>query len=109
MEKCYNIPSDLSLLQDIWICHPCDKSLKKKKIPSKANANNLNLNPKYDELEVLNDLELMLCCQCIPFMFIVGKQKGSQHGLKGQCVLVPADITKIQFCQEDVMKITLYR
>ena len=29
-------------------------------------------------------------------MFIVGKQKGSQHGLKGQCVLVPADIKKVQ-------------
>ena len=33
--------------------------------------------------------------QIIPFMFIVGKVKGAQHGLKGQCVLVPADLTKV--------------
>ena len=29
-------------------------------------------------------------------MFIVCKTKGAQHGLNGQCVLVPADYEKIQ-------------
>ena len=29
-------------------------------------------------------------------MFIVARVKGAQHGLKGQCVLVPTDLTKIQ-------------
>ena len=29
-------------------------------------------------------------------MFIVGKVKGAQHGLKGQCVMIPADLSKIQ-------------
>ena len=29
-------------------------------------------------------------------MTIVGKQRGSQHGLKGQCVLFPADMSKVQ-------------
>ena len=96
LEKCYKILSETNSELDLWICHTCDKNLKKKKMPPKAIANNLGLNPKYEEFEVLNDMELMLCCQCIPFMFIVGKQKGSQHGLKGQCVLVPADIKKIQ-------------
>ena len=29
-------------------------------------------------------------------MYIVGKQNGAQHGLQGQCVLVPANLRKIQ-------------
>ena len=29
-------------------------------------------------------------------MFIIAKTKGAQHGLKGQCVLVPTDLKKIQ-------------
>ena len=38
----------------------------------------------------------MLISQIIPFMLIVAKTKGAQHGLKGQCVLVPTDLEKIQ-------------
>ena len=41
-------------------------------------------------------IELMLVSQIIPFMFIIAKTKGAQHGLKGQCVLVPTDLEKIQ-------------
>ncbi len=41
-------------------------------------------------------IEVMLISQIIPFMFIVAKTKGAQHGLKGQCVLVPADLKKVQ-------------
>ena len=37
----------------------------------------------------------MLISQIIPFMSIVAKMKGAQHGLKGQCVLVPTDLKKI--------------
>ena len=29
-------------------------------------------------------------------MFIVAKTKSAQHGLKGQCILVPTDLKKIQ-------------
>ena len=29
-------------------------------------------------------------------MFIVAKAKGAQHGLKGQCVLVPTGLKKVQ-------------
>ena len=35
--------------------------------------------------------EVMLVSQILPFTFIVCKTKGAQHGLNGQCVLVPAD------------------
>ena len=49
-----------------------------------------------DELKNLCPLELMLISRIIPFMFIVPKHKGAQFGLKGQCVLVPADLKKIE-------------
>ena len=29
-------------------------------------------------------------------MFLVAKAKGAQHGLKGQCVLVPTGLKKVQ-------------
>ena len=95
-EKSYIIESDISDDKQLWICHSCDKFLKKKKIPPKAQTNNLELNPKYQELEDLCPIELTLISQIIPFMTIVGKQRGSQHGLKGQCILVPADMSKVQ-------------
>ena len=88
--------SDTSDRRELWICHSCDKFLKNKKMSPKAQANNLELNPKYKELEDLCPIELTLISQIIPFMTIVGKQRGSQHGLKGQCVLVPADMSKVQ-------------
>ena len=61
-----------------------------------AQANNLQLCSKFDELDSLCPIELMLISQIIPFMFIVAKHKDAQHGLKCQCVLVPADLKKIQ-------------
>ena len=79
-----------------WICKSCHKSISKNKMPMQAQANNLWLCQKFDELECLCPIELMLISQIIPFMFIVAKHKGAQHGLKGQCVLVPADLKKIQ-------------
>ncbi len=65
-------------------------------MPAQAQAYNLSLCPKFEELENLCPLELMLISKIIPFMFIVARTKGAQHGLKGQCVLVPADLKKVQ-------------
>ena len=61
-----------------------------------AQVNNLELCATFSELDRLCPIELMLISQIIPFMFIVAKIKGAQHGLKGQCVLVPTDLEKIQ-------------
>ena len=61
-----------------------------------AQVNNLELCPTFSKLDRLCPIELMLISQIIPFMFIVAKTKGAQHGLKGQCVLVPTDLEKIQ-------------
>ena len=79
-----------------WICDTCDKAIKKNKIPAQAQVNNLELSPSIPELDDLCPIELMLVKQIIPFMFIVPKHKGAQDGLKGQCVLVPANLDKVQ-------------
>lgn len=38
----------------------------------------------------------MLISKIIPFMFIVAQHQDTQHGLKGQCVVVPTDSIKFQ-------------
>ena len=58
----------------------------KNKMPMQAQKNKMELCPKFHEFENLCSIELMLISQIIPFMFIVAKVKGAQHGLKGQCV-----------------------
>ena len=56
----------------------------------------MELCPAFSELNRLRPIEVMLISQIIPFMLIAAKTKGAQHGLKGQCVLVPTDLEKIQ-------------
>ena len=58
--------------------------------------NNMELSPKFNEFESLYPIELMLISQIIPSMFIVAKAKGAQRDLKGQCVLAPIDLKKVQ-------------
>ena len=79
-----------------WICRSCHKSMLKNKMPMQAQKNKMELCPKFNEFESLCPIELMLISQIIPLMFIVTKAKGAQHGLKGQCVLVPTDLKKVQ-------------
>ena len=61
-----------------------------------AQQNKMELCPKFNEFESLCPIELMLISQIIPFMLIVAKAEGAQHGLKGHYVLVPTDLKKIQ-------------
>ena len=91
--------------------------MSKNKMPMQAQVNNLELCPTFSEVDILCPIELMLISQIIPFMFIVAKTKGkgAQHGLKGQCVLVPTDLEKIQTilprsCDEEyLISLTLRR
>ena len=68
----------------------------KNKMPKQAQVNNTELCPEFSELSGLCPIQLMLISQIIPFMFTVAKTKGAQHGFKGQCVLVPTDLKKVQ-------------
>ena len=91
-----------------WICKSCHNSMSKNKMPMQAQVNNLELCYTFSELDRLFPIELMLISQIIPFMFIVAKIKGAQHGLKGHCVLAPTDLEKIQailprLCDEEYL------
>ena len=55
----------------VYICKPCDRSLKKEKMPAQAQNNGLKLNMVHKEIEDLCPLEIMLISQIIPFMFVV--------------------------------------
>ena len=79
-----------------WICKSCHNSMSKNEMPVQAQVNNLELCTTFSELDRLCPIELMLISQIILFMLIVAKMKVAQHGLKGQCVLVPTDLEKIQ-------------
>ena len=68
----------------------------KNKMPCRHKKNKIELYPKFNEFESLSPIELIINLQIIPFMFIVAKAKGAKHGLKGQCVSVPADLKKVQ-------------
>ena len=75
-----------------WVCKSCHNSMSKKKMPMQTQVNNMELSPKFSELNKLCPSQLMLVSKIIPFMFLVAKTKGAQHGLKGQCVLVPTEL-----------------
>ena len=79
-----------------WICKSCHNSMSKNKMPMQAQVNNLGLCPTFNELDRFCLVELIIISQIIPFMFIAAKTKGAQHGLTGQCVLVPTDLERIQ-------------
>ena len=66
-----------------------------KSIPIPAQANDLRLSQKYNELENLCPIEAVIS-KVSQFMFIVVQHEGKQHWLDGHCVLVPADLKKIQ-------------
>ena len=68
----------------------------KNKMPVPAQFNNIALCLIFSELDRPYPIELKLISQIIPFMFIVEKTKSAQHGLKGQCSLVPTDLKKVQ-------------
>ena len=88
----------ISLRADLKVnkgCKGCDKRLRKGKMPPQAQENGLQLYKIEEDFKDLCPLETMLLSRVIPFMFIVPRHKGAQFGLKGQCVLVPADLKKI--------------
>ena len=66
-------------------------------MPPRSQANSLELDPILDafldqDIKELYPIELILIEQIIPFMLITAKHASEQWGLKGQCVLIPADL-----------------
>lgn len=77
------------------ICKKCHLMLQKGKVPPQSQVNNLSLTAIPPELNYLSILEHHLVSRIIPFMKIVAKPRGAQHGINGPVVLVPSDLTKV--------------
>ena len=75
-----------------WICLNCHVTLKRGKMPVQAKCNNLELAPLPTELTDLNDLEIRMISQRIPFVKMVALPSGGQHGIHGPAVNVPAKL-----------------
>ncbi|XP_062618879.1 uncharacterized protein LOC134280486 [Saccostrea cucullata] len=79
----------------LWICQTCHFNLKKGNMPSQCIANGLQLDCIPPILKELCPLEIQLISKTLPFMKIVAQQRGAQHKLSGQVVLVPSDLSKV--------------
>ena len=75
-----------------WICLNCHVTLKRGKMPVQAKCNNLELAPLPTELTDLNNLEIRMISQRIPFVKMVALPSGKQHGIHGPAVNVPAKL-----------------
>ncbi len=98
VHKCDAGCTDSSKYHDLrtkeWVCHTCDRHLKKGAIPPQAIVNGLRMDPIPMELMSLNPLEKHLISIIQPFQKIVPLPKGGQKGVRGQMVCVPADLQK---------------
>ena len=54
-----------------WICESCHNFMMRNKMPMQAQLNNIELCPKFSELDRLNPTELILISQIIPFMLLL--------------------------------------
>ena len=78
-----------------WVCHTCDRTLKRGTMPLQAKANGLQLCPVPPELSGLNALELRLICLRVPFMKMVALPTGKQRSIHGPAVNVPSKVDTI--------------
>ena len=91
MEKCLSYTPKNAQENGEFICHTCNRNLKKNKMPSLALANMLELKPIPKSLLNLCDLELHLLALILPFSKTVGLRGGTYQGVKGESVYVPID------------------
>ncbi len=84
--------------QPSWICMTCHNTLKRGRLPAQATANQLGLEKIPEVLSKCCSFETQLISKVICFQKIFKKPRGAQHGIKGQAVLVPADLSKVSTC-----------
>ena len=78
-----------------WICHSCDRTLKRGTLPVQAKANGFHLDPIPPELDGLNELEIRLISLRIPFMKMVALPSGRQQSIHGPAVNVPSNVDNV--------------
>ena len=78
-----------------WICHSCDRTLKRGTLPVQAKANGFQLDLIPPELDGLNELEIRLISLRIPFMKMVALPSGRQQSIHGPAVNVPSNVDNV--------------
>ena len=76
----------------LWICHSCDRTLKRGTLPVQAKANGFQLDPIPPELDRLNELEIRLISLRIPFLQMVELPSGRQQSIHDPTVHVPSNV-----------------
>ena len=84
-----------SSLQKTYSCKTCDLSLKKNKMPTQGESNNLQFDDVPEALQDLCPLEERLISQRLPFMQIASLPRVGQKGIKGAVVNVPTRLDTI--------------
>ncbi|KAG7299154.1 hypothetical protein JYU34_017689 [Plutella xylostella] len=90
------LPSELVEMNNIVTCSRCSTSVRKRKVPSKAYWNKMDVTPIPPEIASLSDVEQRLLTRIIPFLKIIKVQnRFSQNWCKGQVVLFAQDVVEI--------------
>ena len=76
----------------LWICFTCHRHIANGKLPPESHVNGLELDDIPDVLSSANVLEKQLIALRIAFGKFVNLPSGSQRGVRGPIVNVPADI-----------------
>ena len=71
-----------------WMCHSCDRTLKRGTLPVQAKANGFQLDLIPPELDGLNELEIRIISLRIPFMKMVALPSGRQQSMLLMCPLM---------------------
>ena len=86
------LPLRQSVAGKVWICRTCKAHISKGKVPPTSVLNGMQF-PDQGILKELNPLELTLLAVRLPFMKIHQAPRGKQKKIRGNMVLVPADVS----------------
>jgi len=84
--------SKISIDDGIYVCHTCDKAVKRGTVPAQSKANGMDLPLVPEVLQELNELEVRLVSRRLLFMQLIELPAGRQKGLKGPAVNVSANV-----------------
>ncbi|KAF9404707.1 hypothetical protein HW555_014208 [Spodoptera exigua] len=89
------LPQEVAVLEKNIVCSRCSTTIKKRKVPSQAYWNNMEVISLPPELADLTDVEQRLLSRVVPFMKIIKLQnRFSQSWCRGQVILFAQDVVE---------------
>ncbi|KAH9637609.1 hypothetical protein HF086_014773 [Spodoptera exigua] len=90
------LPQEVAVLEKIIVCSRCSTTIKKRKVPSQAYWNNMEVMSLPPELADLTDVEQRLLSRVVPFMKIIKLQnRFRQCWCRGQVILFAQDVVEV--------------